>query len=137
MSTKRWEPKDADVPMLLLLGLLLVIATIFFALLSGGLFRVLSLRKDASDPRPPAMARQREGPSEPLLQVSPSADLAKYQAAQQQALHRYGWIDRPHGIVRLPIERAMDLLLERGLPATPPAGTSLQFRQQQGGIATP
>jgi hypothetical protein len=31
-------------------------------------------------------------------------------------VHTYGWIDRNGGVVRLPIDRAMDLVLERGLP---------------------
>ena len=37
---------------------------------------------------------------------------------QQQAdqLNSYGWIDKSHGVVRIPIERAMDLLLLKGLP---------------------
>jgi hypothetical protein len=32
-------------------------------------------------------------------------------------LSSYGWVDREAGIVRIPIDRAMDLLAERGLPA--------------------
>lgn len=37
-------------------------------------------------------------------------------AAQNQKLNSYGWIDRTNGIVHIPINRAMDLLLQRGLP---------------------
>jgi hypothetical protein len=52
----------------------------------------------------------------PSLQVNPRVDLAAWRERETAALERYAWIDRSNGIVRLPIERAMDLLLERGLP---------------------
>lgn len=35
--------------------------------------------------------------------------LAELQAQNQEALGTYGWIDQPKGIVRLPVERAMEL----------------------------
>ena len=38
------------------------------------------------------------------------------QQEQNQELHSYGWVDRSKGIVRIPIDRAMDLILQRGLP---------------------
>jgi hypothetical protein len=40
-------------------------------------------------------------------------------------LHSYGWVDRAAGIVRMPIDRAMEVLAEHGLPtrAQPPEST--------------
>jgi hypothetical protein len=35
---------------------------------------------------------------------------------QNEKLKTYGWMDRSNGIVRIPIVRAMDLILQRGLP---------------------
>jgi hypothetical protein len=46
---------------------------------------------------------------------------------QAELLEGYGWVDRSAGTVRLPIERAMQLLLERGLP-TRPEGEQDGFR---------
>lgn len=37
-------------------------------------------------------------------------------AAQNQKLNNYGWEDRSNGIVHIPIDRAMDLIAQRGLP---------------------
>jgi hypothetical protein len=37
-------------------------------------------------------------------------------AAQNQILNTYGWVDRSHEIVHIPIDRAMNLILQRGLP---------------------
>jgi hypothetical protein len=36
-------------------------------------------------------------------------------------LYGYGWVDRPAGIVHIPIDRAMDLILTETRPAVPPA----------------
>src|SRR5262249_13253093 len=44
-------------------------------------------------------------------------------AAQNQQLNGYGWEDRSNGIIHIPIDRAMDLILQRGLP-TRTNGTS-------------
>jgi hypothetical protein len=53
----------------------------------------------------------------PKLQVSPAADLASFRATEDAELTRYGWIDKSAGVVRIPIDRAMELVLEAGLPA--------------------
>ena len=37
-------------------------------------------------------------------------------AAQNRKLNSYGWEVRSNGIVHIPIERAMDLIVQRGLP---------------------
>jgi hypothetical protein len=56
----------------------------------------------------------------PRLQTNPALDLAQYEAAQQSKLNTYGWIDKPAGIIHIPIVRAMELILERGLPTRGP-----------------
>lgn len=58
----------------------------------------------------------------PHLQVDPHDDLVALRAREDTELNSYGWVDRSNGIVRLPIERAMDWLLERGLPVRPTNG---------------
>ena len=61
-------------------------------------------------------------PPLPRLQVEPVQDLVQLRAQQNDALDTYGWVDRANGIVRIPVSRAMDLLLERGsLPVRPNA----------------
>lgn len=54
--------------------------------------------------------------SVPRLQVDPSADLARFRSKEDQMLSSYGWHDRAAGEARIPIDRAMTILLERGLP---------------------
>ena len=43
----------------------------------------------------------------------PAADLAELRAREQKRLSGYDWIDREHKVVRIPIDRAMELLAAR------------------------
>ena len=54
----------------------------------------------------------------PNLQIDDGrAQVVNLLARQTEKLNSYGWVDRSNGIVRIPIDRAMDLLAQRGLPA--------------------
>ena len=54
--------------------------------------------------RPPTLA------SAPRLQAAPAQDIAAYRAEKQRRLNEYAWVDREHGVVRIPIQRAMQIL---------------------------
>lgn len=47
----------------------------------------------------------------PVLQATPERDFPAFHAEKQRLLDDYGWVDRAHGIARIPIERAMALLV--------------------------
>ena len=66
---------------------------------------------------PLAADQQNRLPPEPRLQVNPRQDLADLRRREDAILGTYGWVDKNAGIVRIPIEEAMRLTLERGLPA--------------------
>jgi len=55
-------------------------------------------------------------PPAPNLLTDEPANLKHFQVTEEEALHAYAWQDQNAGIVRLPIHRAKELLLERGLP---------------------
>jgi hypothetical protein len=74
-------------------------------------------RERAAVPPPSPMAVTLPAvPPEPRLQVVPAEDLQKLRAEEDAVLNRYELVDAQGGIVRIPIERAMDLVAERGLP---------------------
>jgi hypothetical protein len=53
----------------------------------------------------------------PNLQIDDDhGEMTTLLSEENQKLESYGWIDRSNGIVRIPIERAMDLILQSGLP---------------------
>lgn len=56
-------------------------------------------------------------PPAPQLEVTEIEDLAAQRAAESQILSSYGWVDREHGIVRIPIGEAIDRLAASHLPA--------------------
>lgn len=55
-------------------------------------------------------------PPEPRLQTTAPLDLKRYRDDEDKTLEEYGWVDSHAGTVRIPIERAMDLLLQKGYP---------------------
>lgn len=62
-------------------------------------------------------------PPSPRIQPVPGDDMQRYYQSQQSLLNNYGWVDKQNGVVRLPIDRAMELLLQRGLPTRPAANS--------------
>ena len=56
---------------------------------------------------------QENRPPEPLLQVSPTDDWTEMLKREREILNSYRWVDRSKGIVHIPIERAMELTVER------------------------
>ncbi|HEY9724196.1 MAG TPA: hypothetical protein V6D47_19505 [Oscillatoriaceae cyanobacterium] len=72
----------------------------------------------SSTPPTPPMANVPPMPREPL---DPPAALAAEQARERAEVGAYRMVDAAHGVVKIPIERAMALLAQRGLPSPKPA----------------
>jgi hypothetical protein len=62
-------------------------------------------------------------PAPPILEVKPKLTLKAQRSREDALLENYGWVDQGQRIARIPIERAMQLLAERGLPGWPSAAT--------------
>jgi hypothetical protein len=70
--------------------------------------------RDAAGQAPAApLAHTREATPEPRLQVDGAEALSEMREAEDGVLTSYAWIDRDAGIVRIPIERAMEILAEQ------------------------
>ena len=56
----------------------------------------------------------------PRLEITPREDLHRFDRAEAELTSSsYGWTDRNHGVARIPVKRAMDLLAQRGLAGWP------------------
>lgn len=110
MPEERHESQEPSLRGLSVAGLVLIGAIIAAVAISLGL---MSLFGGFS--RPLARAEHTTMP-EPRLQPHPLAERARYEAQQRAMLTRYAWVDRGAGIVRIPVERAMQILSERGGP---------------------
>ena len=74
---------------------------------------------------PLAAGRVKEAPT-PRLQTQPFKDVYQLRQEQLEQLTSYGWIDQGTGVVHIPIEEAMRIVVERGALPTggqkPPSG---------------
>jgi len=60
--------------------------------------------------------------AEPRLETNERTEINQFRVQEEQRLDSYGWVDQSAGVVHIPIDRAMQLIAERGLPTTPKAG---------------
>jgi hypothetical protein len=87
------------------------------------LYRDFRAREEKAD-LPPSPLVDRSVPRlppEPRLQVTAEKDLRQYRAEQDALIRTYGWVDEPLGVVRIPIDRAMDMVAAQQLPWRPHA----------------
>src|SRR5579871_2072641 len=72
----------------------------------------------------------KEGFPAPQLETDERAQLNTIRLGEENTLRTYGWVDQKAGVVRIPIDRAMEILAQRGLP-TRSGGTTTQTAQSQ------
>jgi hypothetical protein len=125
-----YERRDASPASLLKFGAGLLLILVFSLFGMKWMFFYFAKVQQLGPPASP-FENARVLPPEPRLQVHPKADLEKYRESEIQILTTYGWVDKQNGVVRIPIDRAMDLLLERGLPARSASEAAAADRQVQ------
>jgi len=128
-----YERHELSVPAIVRFGIGLALMLIFVHGLLFGVYRYLQARR--MEPVPRSSVDVRPLVAEPLLQASSSAERREMEAAEERFLSGYGWVDPKAGVVRIPIERAMDVLAEHGLPVRqqstqPSAATRPESTQQ-------
>lgn len=60
---------------------------------------------------------------EPRLEQNERTELNGFRLQEEQRLNSYGWVDEKAGVAHIPIDKAMQLIAQRGLPTTPQTGT--------------
>ena len=113
--------KAAGLLMLMMLGFVVVgVVSMYF--LYGAVIEYQASKDTPTSP----LKDSRVQFTGPRLQVAPPMDMDEMEAAENEVLDSYGWIDREAGLVRIPIDRAMELLAERGLPKSQTPSASEQ-----------
>jgi hypothetical protein len=124
-----YERQDLQVSGILYFLLGLGVATLLCILGLKGIFAFLEHREKALQPavnplitNVPADTRhipkdyeERAFP-DPLLEKDEHTKIDELRSKEEKMLYSYGWVDEKAGTVHIPIERAMDLLAQRGLP---------------------
>jgi len=115
----RHEESDVNIRAIFGFGIGLAVAGIVISFVVWLLFHHFEARESRKvTPEFPLAAQQGNRlPPEPRLQTNPRADLADLRAQEENVLKTYGWIDKKASVVRIPIEEAMKLTVQRGLPA--------------------
>jgi hypothetical protein len=75
------------------------------------------------DTRNPTPQTTQEFP-QPRLETNEVGQLRDRRVLEESILDSYGWVDQKAGTAHIPIDRAMDLIAQRGLPTVPPAISS-------------
>jgi hypothetical protein len=117
-GSEGYEHADADVRSLYQFGAVLAILIVAVMWAMVHTYSFLAKRESLGPPASP-FENQRALPPQPRLQPHPATDLKHYCEVEQQQLTTYGWLDQHNGLVRIPVDRAMDMVLQKGLPARP------------------
>ncbi len=125
METKRpgpepenegYERRDVDIPALLKLALGLALLIAVTLVVIKWTFAEFDKLEPLGPPASP-FSDVRQLPPAPRLQPAPHMELKDYCVAQKNNVDSYAWVDQKQGTVRIPVDRAMDLILQKGLPA--------------------
>lgn len=131
-SHGNFEHQDLRVSGILYFLLSLIVATVLVALFMVGIYRFLDKRDRADQPAVSPLVANVPDPElktradyeqyaekafpNPRLETDERNQLNQIRTREDDLLDSYGWVDEKAGTVRIPIERAMDLLVQRGLP---------------------
>jgi len=112
-----YEHTDANVWVIAKFGIWLAITAI--AVHVGIWVMWTMLIKQAEVTREPQypLATEPRLPPEPRLQQFPANELDEFRRGESARLSSYGYVNKEAGIVHIPIEEAMRLTVERGLPS--------------------
>src|SRR4029077_4218786 len=130
------EVSDINSKRVARVGLALATVIALALLVTYGLFHYFYSGETRTRPLPSPLSYSREPTPEPRLSVEPGEELKTLRSEEDAMLKSYGWIDRDKGVVRIPIDRALEILAERGIPASagrsaPAADQNLQRRKEE------
>ncbi|HUA82445.1 MAG TPA: hypothetical protein VMB85_01205 [Bryobacteraceae bacterium] len=109
------ETKDASVRLVVVVLAFLAAGAVCVGILVYGIFVYLADHPlSTAPPNPMAQTVQQQVPPEPRLQLHAPTDLQEFRAGEDKLLTTYGWTNKSDGIVRIPIDQAMNLALQRG-----------------------
>jgi hypothetical protein len=117
-----------------MVGLAIVVVLVY--VIVGGMYKALEARdnkgqdpvnpmavKTGVDPRtmtfPNIRQKVEQTFPQPVLEHSERVQFNDFATEQDKVLASYDWVDQKNGVVRIPIDQAMNLIVQRGLPVRP------------------
>ena len=122
--------RDVNIRAVFLFGFWLAVGAIAVTLAMLALFRILEKKGRTGDKilSPIVAANLARTPPDPRLEPFPLAPGQRLRAEEDAILTTYAWVDKQASVARIPIDRAIEVLAERGLPPSkpmPPAAAPL------------
>jgi hypothetical protein len=106
------EQSEVSVRLIVVSLAFLAVGTFFVFLLVVGIFRYFYDTDKTAE-----ALRQGVVPPQPRIEVAPYEQLQQLRVREDHILSSYAWVDKNAGTVRVPIDRAIDLLAAKGLPS--------------------
>jgi hypothetical protein len=113
-----YEPQDLNVRAVAIVAGVLLVAVVVVMVIIAVFFGALGNQQAATGAAPPPIVQMTPPVSAPRLQPNPideasgAQNLASLHTHEDAVLHSYGWVDQKAGVVRIPIERAMELVVK-------------------------
>ena len=129
-----FEREDLAPKPILLFLLALIVVCVVLAVLLRGMYSFLDSYENHHEPvQNPLVPTQADTrtvmPGEivkfpqPRLETDERREINDFREQEEEKLNSYGWVDQSAGVVRIPIDRAMQLIAQRGLPTRAQTGT--------------
>jgi hypothetical protein len=126
------EASDLNPRRVALIGLALAVTIAVVLGITYAIFQYFHVDEARTQAVPSPLSYTREPTPEPRLEVKPGGDLKTVRAQEDAILKSYGWVDADKGIVRIPIDRAIEIVAERGLPARAAKSPAATAQKNQG-----
>jgi hypothetical protein len=111
-----WD-SELDYKSIIGFAIVLTVVTLVALALMWGMGVIFKEAEEAKDrpPSPMAEALLDPIPPGPRLQSAPPRDMDELRSQDKEALGSYGFVDQAGGVARIPIDRAMSIVLEKGV----------------------
>jgi hypothetical protein len=131
-----FEQEDLGAKPILIFLLALTLGCVLVALVLRGMYSYLDAYENHHQPTESPLAPQSTADTrvvepgditkfpEPRLETNEPREINDFRLQEDKMLYSYGWVDQQGGVVRIPIDRAMELLAQRGLPTRPQTGVA-------------
>lgn len=131
-----FEREDLTAKPIILFFLGLTVGCLLVALILKGMYSYLEGYENRHAPTPNPLVQQSTADTrevvpadiekfpEPRLESNERMEINDFRMQEEKTLNSYGWVDQQGGVIHIPIDRAMQLLAQRGLPTRPRVGTA-------------
>ena len=115
--------REIDLRRILWTGVWLVVIVLVSDVVIWGFMRGLEALGDHEQVElTPMQKLPQPPPPEPRLQVSPTKDMIDMRAQEDLTVDHAAWVDQPGGTLRVPVDVAIDAIVQRGVAPFPAMG---------------